>query len=67
MYSNKDSKKFAKFFAKQDPEKFILDLNLVNEAMWKNIEELELAIKLARSEKVKKIYKDILKLKIDNL
>ena len=64
---NKNTKEFAEFFAKQDPEKVIEAMNLINTAMEKNIEELELAIKLARNEKIKKIFKDILKLKIDNL
>jgi len=64
---SKAAKEFAEFFTKQDPEKVIAAMNLVNEAMWKNIEELELAIKLARNPKIKQIFKDILKLKIDNL
>lgn len=67
MFKNEDVKEFAKFFAKQDPEKVIEAMNLINTAMEKNIEDLELAIKLARNEKIKKILKDILKLKIDNL
>lgn len=62
-----ESKTFADFFAKQDPEKVIEAMQLINDAMEKDISDLELAIKLCRSEKLKKIFKAILKLKIDKL
>lgn len=60
-------KEFTDFFAKQKPEKVIEAMKLVNTAMEKDISELELAIKLANNPKIKQIFKDILKLKIDKL
>lgn len=60
-------KEFTDFFAKQKPEKVIEAMKLVNTAMEKDISELELAIKLTSNPKIKQIFKDILKLKIDKL
>jgi hypothetical protein len=64
---NKAAKEFTDFFAKQKPEKVIEAMKLINSAMEKDISELELAIKLTSNPKIKQIFKDIIKLKIDNL
>lgn len=63
----KKVKEFAEFFAKQDPEKIKAALDIINTMQEKTISELELSIKLTNNEKIKKIIKDIIKLKIDKL
>ena len=63
----KKVKEFAEFFAKQDPEKIIPALKFLNDLQEKSVSELELSLKLTNNEKIKKIIKDIIKLKIDKL
>jgi len=63
----KKVKEFAEFFAKQDPEKIIPALKFLNDLQEKNISELELSIKLTNNPRIKKIIKEIIKIKIDRL
>ena len=65
--NKKELEKFAEFFAKEDPEKIIAAMTLVNEIKSKNIEDLEIAIKLSNNPKIKNIIKNVMKMKIDNL
>ena len=60
-------KDFVDFFINQDPAKVVEAMELINTAMEKNIEDLELCIKLATNPKIKEIFKNIMKLKIDKL